>query len=46
RMSVESKKEGESIFGLRAFECQDQPFNKLLATFTINEKGERIEWKV
>ena len=45
RMSVESKKEGESIFGMRAFECQDLPFNKLLATFTINEQGEKLEWK-
>lgn len=47
RMSVESKKEGgESVFGLRAFECQDQPFNKLLAKFTIDDKGEKIEWKI
>lgn len=46
RMSVESKADGKSVFGLRAFECQDLPFNKLLATFTINEQGEKLEWKI
>lgn len=46
RMSVESKKEGESVFGLRAFECQDQSFNKLLAKFTITDQGEKLEWKI
>lgn len=46
RMSIERQTETETMFGLRAFECQDMPFNKLLATFTISEQGEKLEWKI
>lgn len=46
RMSIERQDERETVFGLRAFECQDIAFNKLLATFTISDQGERIEWKI
>lgn len=46
RMGVERQTERESVFELRAFECQDLPFNKLLATFTVSDRGERMEWRV
>ena len=45
RMAISRQTANESIFELRAFECQDLPFNKLLATFTINEAGEKLEWE-
>lgn len=46
RMDIASQTSTESVFELRAFECQDLPFDKLIATFTINEQGERLEWKI
>lgn len=45
RLNIQRQNEKESVFELRAFECQDMPFNKLLATFTIDGQGERLEWK-
>ena len=46
RLSIQRQNENESVFELRAFECQDMPFNKLLATFTIDGQGEKLEWEV
>ncbi|GAG95986.1 unnamed protein product, partial [marine sediment metagenome] len=46
RMSIEDRTEEKTVFGLRAFECQDLPFNKLIATFTISGEGEKVEWKI
>ena len=46
RMAVARQTEEESVFELRAFECQDLPFNKLIAVFTVGGGGERLEWKV
>jgi len=46
RMDIGHRAENVSTFGLRAFEMQDLPFNKLLAVFTISGEGERVDWKI
>jgi len=46
RMDIAIRNDKSSVFELRAFECQDMPFNRLRATFTIDEKGERLEWRI
>lgn len=46
RMVPVERSENRSVFEIRTYECQDMPFDKLLAVFTIDGSGERLEWKV